>query len=56
MLRLYHFAGANCCARADQLLELSQCLTACNRKGGKTNEADYGSIEHPLRNLEQTLP
>jgi hypothetical protein len=53
--RLYHFAAANWLGGTDQLLELSQRLTAC--KGGRTeiNQANNARIEHPLRNLQQTL-
>ena len=53
VLRLYHLGAANRSVRADQLPELSERLTARNRRCRKTNQANSGCVEHPLRNLEQ---
>src|SRR6516164_5181633 len=53
VLRLYHLGAANRSVRADQLPELSERLTARNRRCRKANQANSGCVEHPLRNLEQ---
>jgi len=53
VLRLYHFADLNRSVRTDQLPELSERLTAGDRRCRKTNQANSGCVEHPLRNLEQ---